>query len=194
MNAFSIDRAARALAAAALLAATGSALAESNVVTTGSATARLNFNVTIPRVLLLQVGTVGAPIDTISFTVPANTMGDGTAIAGTGGNGTGGVTARVLGNNGTVTLSSSGVAGPLVSGTDSIPYSQLSVNVATLNSATALAHPALNDTGVMSVPLTPNVGTKVTSLDATWTYQLKNSAVYPAGSYAGQLTYTAAMP
>ena len=102
--------------------------AESNFTTgTGTpltASAKVDFTVIIPKFVSLRVGTAGAAIDLITFTVPAASVGAGGAgIAGTGGDLTGGVvTARVTGNNGQVTLSST-ATGALTNATaDTIPY------------------------------------------------------------------------
>jgi hypothetical protein len=184
--------------------------AESTFPASGNATAHLDFQITIPRILFLQVSTgtamaVNATVDKISFTVPAANVGDGTAIAASAasgdlGNGT--VTARVIGNNGAITFSSL-TLGALSDGAagDSISYSQIQTTTATLTSATALTHPTLIDGGAgTSVALTPNIGTKVTNLDAKWTYKYLNQNVVPPGTYGGtntqnsRVTYTAAMP
>src|SRR5471032_469566 len=76
-----------------------------------TATAHLDFQIIIPKVLFLQVGTgtanaTNATINQIAFTVPAANVGDSTVISasvlsGDIGNGT--VTAKVIGNNGTIT-------------------------------------------------------------------------------------------
>lgn len=198
-----------ALAALGLTAAT--AQAESNFQTgTGAltATARLDFQITIPKILYVRVGTGTAmatnpAIDLITFTVPAANIGNGTAVAATAtsgdlGNGT--VTAQVVGNNGAITFSST-TTGPLNNGSgDTISYGQIATAVATNTSATALPSPALADGTTTSVALTPNIGTKVTNLDAKWTYAYKNQAIVPPGTYGGvntnggRVSYTAAMP
>src|SRR5215813_5015825 len=70
-----------------------------------TANARVDFSIVIPKILLLRVGSAGAGIDSIVFTVPAASVGNTTPIAGTGGDLTGGVvTAIVQANSGTVTL------------------------------------------------------------------------------------------
>src|SRR5688572_24161289 len=96
------------VALAAVLAAPIGANAESSFQTGAGAlstSARVDFQITIPRFLSLRVGTAGAPIDLVSFTVPAANVGNATPVAGTGGDlGAGAVTASVLGNGGNVTL------------------------------------------------------------------------------------------
>jgi hypothetical protein len=187
------------------------AAAESNF-TTGAgspitATSRLDFQITIPKVLFLQVGTgtnlaANATINKIDFTVPAVNVGDASvisasAVSGDLGNGT--VTAKVIGNNGTITFSSTTV-GALGNGAgDTISYAQIGTAVAVNTSATALAHPTLTDAATTNVTLTPAAG-KVISRDAKWTYTYLNSNVVAPGTYGGvntnnsRVTYTASMP
>ena len=86
----------RVLSVAASLTTLGMPMlanAESNVVTGAgalSASARLDFRVTIPKVLFLQVGTgtsmaTLATVNLIDFTVPAANVGDGSVINATAG-------------------------------------------------------------------------------------------------------------
>jgi hypothetical protein len=198
-------------AVAIALAAPMLASAESNF-TTGAgspitANARLDFQITIPKILFLQVGTgtnmaANATINQIAFTVPAANVGDATVInatAGSGDLGNGTVTARVIGNNGNITFTSQ-TLGALGNGVgDTISYAQIATAVAVNTSATALAHPALADAATTTVTLIPAVG-KVINRDAKWTYTYLNSAVVPPGTYGGvnannsRVTYTASMP
>ncbi len=207
-----MNRTTKALAGALLLAVLPvAANAESQFVTGNgalTANARLDFRITVPKVLFLQVGTGSnfannTTVNLIDFVVPAANVGDGTFIAATAasgdlGNGT--VTAKVVGNNGAITLSST-TLGALNDGAgDTISFGQINTTVATLNSATALAHPTLADGATTTLNLTPNIGSKVTNLDARWTFSYANANVVPAGTYGGvntnngRVTYTAAMP
>jgi hypothetical protein len=166
----------------------------------------LDFQVTIPKVLFLQVGTGtananNATVNLIDFTVSAANVGSGTpvaasATAGDLGNGT--VTAKVMGNNGAVTFTST-TAGALGNGAgDSISYSQITTSVATLTSATALAHPTLAD-GATTTTTVPATG-KIVNRDAKWTFSYANTAAVAPGTYGGvntnnsRVTYTASMP
>lgn len=197
-------------AALALALLPGQAHANSTFVTGTStpltASANLDFTIIIPKFVYVRVGTGtnianNTTIDNIIFTVPAASVGNGTAIAGTGGDLTAGVvTARVQGNDGTIAFSST-TAGPLNDGTsDTISYSQIGVAVATNTSATALPHPAFVDGGTTSVNLTPTSGTKVTNLDAKWTFTYANANIVAAGTYGGvntqngRVTYGVSMP
>lgn len=172
-----------------------------------TASAKVDFQITIPKVLFLQVGTgtnmaTNATVNKIDFTVPAANVGDGSVIsasAGSGDLGNGTVTAKVLGNNGTITFTST-TLGALGNGSgDSISYGQIATATAALTSATVLAAPALADGATTTVTLTPPSG-KIMQRDAKWTYTYLNAAVVPPGTYGGtatnnsRVTYTASMP
>lgn len=199
-----------AVAIATSIALPSVAHAESKFVTgTASpltASASLDFTITIPKFVYLRVGTGtsmanNTNVDSLVFNVPAANVGDGTAIAGTGGDLTGAqVTARVMGNNGTIAFSST-TLGAMSNGTgDTISWSQMNVAVATNTSTTALSHPALVDNSSTSINLPTTSGTKVTSLDAKWTFSYKNTNVVAAGTYGGvntqngRVTYAVSMP
>jgi hypothetical protein len=109
------------------------------------------------------------------------------------------VTAKVVGNNGNVTFTST-TLGALGNGAgDTISYGQIGTAVAALTSPTALPHPALVDGATSTLTLTPVSG-KVVNRDARWTYTYANSAVAAPGTYGGvgvnngRVTYTASMP
>lgn len=202
----------KSLLAAALVAVPFAASAESNFVSgTGggglTATAHLDFQITVPKILYLRVGTGSAVADNntvnlIDFSVPAANVGDGTPVtasAGSGDLGNGTVTARVIGNNGAINFSSQ-TSGALDNGAgDTISYSAIATTVASLSTPTTLTHPALADAGTTSVTLTPASG-KVINRDAQWTYTYSNSAIVAPGTYGGvntnngRVTYTATMP
>jgi hypothetical protein len=193
----------RTLLAVAMLAALPlAANAESTTVTTGSANARLDFQVTIPRVLMLQVGSAGTGIDQISFDMsatPAN-VGNGTPVAGTGGDqGAGAVTAKVLGNNGNVTLVATSLGALTNAAGDTIPYSEINTTATAGTTATVLAAPALANGASSSVALT--AVNKIVRQDAKWTFAYKNTNPVAPGVYGGsaaggngRVPYTASMP
>jgi hypothetical protein len=191
------------------------AAAESNVQTgaataTPGATAHIDFQVTIPKVLYLRVGTGSsyttgvltnnATVDQIQFAPSAAALGNGTPIAGTGGDLTGGVeTAAVVSNSGNVTLNAT-AAGALSDGAaNTIAFTQITTTSSTLTSATALPAPTLTNGVSANVVLTAPA-TKVINQDAKWTYAYANTALPPAGTYGGvnvnnsRITYTATMP
>jgi hypothetical protein len=203
----------KTLLTAAVLAGTPMLAQAESTFTTGTGTpitaaARVDFTITVPKILFLQVGTGTAnatnpTINLITFNVPAANVGDSSVIAATAGSGdltNGTVTAKVLGNNGTVTLTSSTV-GALNNGVagDTISYSQIATAAATLTSATALPAPALADGATTTLTIAPATG-KLVNRDARWTYTYLNNNVAAPGTYGGigvnngRVTYTASMP
>jgi len=135
--------------------------------------------------------------------VPVANIGDGTPISATSGGDVspGVVTARVIGNNGTIAFSSETTGALMNEDGDSISWSEIGVAVATNTSAAALPHPTLVDAAETSISLTPTTGSKITNLDARWTYTYLNNSVVPAGTYGGvggaqngRVTYAVAMP
>jgi hypothetical protein len=190
------------------------ASAESNFQTGAGAltsTAHVDFQVTIPKVLYLRVGSGSAyptalatlaTIDLVTFAPTAAVVGNGAAVAGAGGDLTGGVeTAAIISNSGNVTLNAT-ATGALSDGAagDSINYTQIATAAAALTAGyTLLAAPALANGTSANVVLTAPA-TKVITADAKWTYTYLNSVTPPAGTYGatvannGRVTYTATMP
>jgi hypothetical protein len=191
------------------------ALAESNVQTgtatnSPGATAHVDFSVVIPKILYLRVGTGSAyssgaltsvnTIDLITFSPVAGTVGNGTAVAGIGGDLTGGVeTAAIVSNSGNVTLNAT-ANGALSDGNgDSIPFTQITTAATTLTSTTQLPAPVLTNGTSSNVVLTAPA-TKLIVQDAKWTYSYANTGNVPAGTYGGvnvnnsRVVYTATMP
>ncbi len=166
------------------------------VVGAGSATARLDFRVIIPRVLYLAVGTGSAAlannntIDTVTFDYTTNPAAVGTGAAA--GVITGNVVpVRVLGNNGVITLTSANTGALTSAAGDTIPWTEIT---AVSSDAPNFASPA--PAGAV-VNLGLSSGTKVTNRTANWTFSYANAAVVPPGVYGttnGRVTYTAAMP
>lgn len=204
-----ISRALRQTALVAVLVAPFAANAESNFQTGAgalSATANLDFTITIPKVLFLQVGTGtlfanNTAVNLITFNVPAANVGNGTAVAATAGSGdlgNGTVTAMVRGNAGNVTLGAT-TLGAINNGTgDSIAWSQVTTTPASLSTATVLSAPTLANGASSNVTLT--AVNRIVNQDARWTYAYANSAVVAAGTYGGininngRVLYTASLP
>jgi hypothetical protein len=205
----------KSLLGAAALTLPLMAFGESNLQTGAAAltaTAHVDFSIVIPKILYLRVGTgstyTGATpslssvgtIDAITFSPAAGTVGNGTAVAGVGGDLTGGAeTAAIVSNSGNVTLSAS-TGGALSNGAgDAIPWTQITTATATITSGTALPAPVLVNGASASILLTAPA-TKFISQDAKWTYSFANSVAAPAGTYGGtvalngRVTYTATMP
>lgn len=176
------------LASLGLIAVTP-AFAESQFVSSPSPTtanARLNFQVNVPRFLEFRVGSANAVVDTVVFDVAAADVGN--AAAPVAGDIT--VDVALRGNGGAISLSADTSADPLNSGADTIPFSAIST---TLDAGTINA-PVLTDGASAPVAVAVTSGTRVTSRTATWSYEFNNAAVYGAGTYAGQVVYTATMP
>lgn len=166
------------------------------VVGSGSATARLDFRIIIPRVLFLAVGTGNAlpvatdsTIDTLTFdysSTPSD-VGNGTASAGQS------VAVRVRGNNGQVTLTAA-TTGALTNATsDTIDWSEITAT----SDQTDLPTPALPLTGSGTASNVTLNGGKITNRTANWTFAYKNTNIVAPGTYGttnGRVTYTAAMP
>ena len=203
----------KSVLAAAAIAAPMLATAESNVQTGAgalTATAHVDFQITIPKFLFLRVGTGtgsitpavafanNAAVDLITWAPTAAQVGSG-VLAGTGGDLTGGVeTAIVVANNGNVTLSST-TTGPLSDGAgDTISYATITTTASANTTGTVLAAPALANAATTSVTLTA-VG-KIVQQDAKWAYTYANATTPPAGTYGGintnggRVTYTASVP
>ena len=148
----------------ALIGASGTAFAESQYATipavgTQSATARLDFRITIPRFLFLRVGAgnalgvaaANATINLIDFNIPASSVGINTAALPFAANGStsatqgdisaGTVTARLVANSwsGIATLTAT-AGGPLSNGTETIDYTKIGVTTAALAGEIGRAH------------------------------------------------------
>lgn len=204
----------------AIIAAPLAVQAESttiNPATTGStATAHLDFTVVIPPVLYLRIGAGSAiaaanntNVDSLTFTVPAANLGDGTVIAAgaaDGDLGNGAVTVRVFSNFGTnVTLNSS-VTGQLLNAVagDTIPWSQIAVTPAALAATTTgytngvITHPTFSATSGAGTATTLTAASKLVRQEGKWTFSYTNANSVPAGTYGsntagknGRVTYTA---
>lgn len=203
------SRALKGLALAAAVAAPLAAHAESNFQSGAgalNASAKVDFRITIPKVLFLQVGTGtlyanNAAVDLIDFNVAAADIGSGTSVAATPGSGDvggGTVSARVRGNGGNVTLNVT-TSGDLSNGSgDSIPWGEVSTTATPWVTGTVLPAPTL--VSGAGTALTLAATGKVVNQDARWTYVYDNNALVPAGTYGGvnvnngRVTYTAALP
>ena len=187
-------------ALALAMAAPLMASAESQLVTgAGSAVARLDFRVIVPRVLFLAVGAGAAgfanntTIDTVTFDYTSNPAAVGTNAPAGVVNGNV-VPVRVVGNNGQVSLAAS-TTGALTNATaDTIAWSEISA----ISSLPALPSPTIPNTGAGAASnVTLSSGTKITDRTANWTFSYANSAVVAPGTYGttnGRVTYTASMP
>jgi hypothetical protein len=178
-----------------------------------TATATLNFQINIPKTLYLRVGSGSAypgslatvaTTDLITFSPALGSVGNGTSIAGTGGDiGAGVETAAVLSNgSGNVSLVATQAAAGLTDGSgDFIPFTQITTTAAANTASyTLLNPPVLNATGGSStITLTRNAA-GIVQADAKWTFSYANSVTPAGGVYGGVgvnnslVTYTATMP
>jgi hypothetical protein len=178
-----------------------------------TATATVNFQVNIPQTLYLRVGTGSAypgtlatvnTTDLITFSPALGSVGNGTAVAGVGGDlGAGVETAAVLSNgSGNVSLTATEAAAGLTDGFgDFIPFTQITTTAA-VNTAsyTLLNPPVLNATGGASTITLTRSAAGIVQADAKWTFSYANSVTPPGGTYGGVgvnnslVTYTATMP
>jgi len=165
----------------------------------------LNYEINIPKILRFQVGSPGAIIDEVQidlsqtaypdasdqpYTPGTPTPGDGTPIAATN---NGSLTVRVQANTGTVMISA-GVSSPAGLGNGAgqfIPFDQ----ILTSSDNGGLPAPVLTNSGAAAVPVTGNLFSGlVTNQTADWTYSYKNTVTPAAGTFTGQVTYTANIP
>jgi hypothetical protein len=200
----------RVAAATALVAATLGAVPPAraeqpatDTVAPFSVNARLNFTVNYPAFLRFRVGTAGATVNLITFTVPAAQVGNSVAISGTGGDAGGGtaVNVEVAGNNGQVTITPTNSSGGLGLGTPTAADGRISyAEISTTTSVAQLPAPVLTNAG--GAPVQPTLNSPlVTQRTAVWTYSYLNQTIPSAGTYGGataarggRVTYTATMP
>jgi hypothetical protein len=186
------------VALVAIMAAPFAANAESTLATgTGplSTTARVDFQITIPKFVSLRVGSAGAVApNLVTFAPTAAQMDAGGVVTGGGGDlGGGVVTAIVRGNGGNVTLGAS-TLGALQNGSNTIAWTEIT----TATSVPALTPPVLANGPSTSTTVTA-AANGVVNQSAAWTYSYANSAVVPAGTYGGvnvnngRVTYTASV-
>ncbi|PRH83701.1 hypothetical protein C6N40_00725 [Arenimonas caeni] len=175
------------MAALGLIAMTP-ALAESDFVTGGgalSANADLDFEVIIPRFISFRVGSTGGTEDLVQFNVAAADVGVSGPVSRSNASGAP-INVALRSNVGNVNLSAAGSGAGLVSGGNTIAWSQIN---GTSDNAANLPVPAI---GAAATPLTATNG--VINESANWTFTYANSALVSAGTYTGTVTYTASAP
>jgi len=187
MNKSLILKSAIALALAAPMLAS----AESELtVGEGPGAAGLNFQVILPGVLFLAVGTGNATladnttVDLVGFDYTANVaaIGNGTDSAAQA------VNVRVLGNNGQVQIAAAGTGTGLVNSlvpAEIIPWTEILATSST---------PTFNAPAVGSTANPTLSAGRVTNRTAIWNFAYSNTNIPAPGTYTGQVTYTATMP
>jgi hypothetical protein len=148
---------------------------------------------------LPAAGGGNSTVDLITWAPASGAVGNGVAVAGTGGDLGGGVeTAVVVANHGNVSLSSTTVGKLSDVAGDTISYAQIRTTTSHLTTPQMLRAPALAD-GATTTVVVP-AGGKIVQRDAKWTYTYRNQTAPPAGIYGGvntnngRVTYTATMP
>jgi DNA-binding transcriptional regulator LsrR (DeoR family) len=142
--------------------------------------------------------TANPAVDLITFTPALATLGSGTAVAGTGGDLTGGVeTAAIVTNSSAVSLTATATGALTDGNANTIPYTQVTTAASALTATyTLLPAPVLANGVSAPVTLTAAANKTITA-DAKWTYSYANAAVVPAGTYGGvntnnsRIVYTA---
>lgn len=219
MNARRVPAGSRALAVA-LAAALGNGAAHAASASSGAgslprtASVTLDFAIQIDKFIFFRIGdgawpTPGGTPSSVAFTltpsipgvpttpapgsnVPVNWSGaaPGFSVAASGNV----LPVEVRSNAGQVSLRAT-VGTPLASGSSIIPMSEITVS----SSSTDLPAPPIPANGTGSAVNVAGGGTGtvnnlVTVRNANWTFSYANSASRPAGSYSGQLIFTASTP
>ena len=168
------------LCLALLFCYAGSAAAESTSSSGAPTSARLDFQITIPTILYLQVGTTGGTIDVVHFPSPGLPP---TSVAAD----SGAVNVRVA------TLTPSGQTVTLVAnsstalsdGTHTIPFTEISW-AATGNFTGGTFN------GLVGQQLDQWTGPG--NRTGTYSFTYGNSTYYSPGAYTGRVTYTLSSP
>jgi len=149
----------------------------------GSASVDLQFQINIPTILYLQVGSTGATVDTFACTL-SDIPGTGAVTMSTGSGNT--VTVRAAGlvpagHNMVLTANSSTPMG----GAGGIPFDQITCAATgsftgyTFNNGAAQVLNTLGGSG---------------DYNGTYAFTYANANYYPTGTYNGTVTYTLAAP
>ncbi len=174
-----------------------------------STSARLDFRINMGKFLFFQVGsgtfpTASSTVDTVTFTrgfaTPAGiTNGnkqaiswDGTApVLSTVATSNAVLPVEVRSNAGQVSIRAS-ISSPLSNGTQTIPFSDISIS----SSSDSLPAPPVPATGTGTAVNV--VGTAfsnlVTQRTAHWTFTYNSTTSPAAGTYSGQILFTASAP
>jgi hypothetical protein len=163
-----------------------------------SASAKVNIQVNVPKLILLRVGTSGATIDTVTLSALPNPgiPGGVAAAALTAGNSQASDwdgTAPVLAAAPSAAVSAfawTNATGAVLNGalTGLASPAGVTGTMIIVASSGALEHPGNN----LANNVTKNFGPNAVAT-GTWTYSITSAdlATVPAGQYTGQMTYTA---
>lgn len=187
------------LAAALFLGGEARAASATDAAAPWSASVTLIHQITYPRFLRFRMGTVGAGISLTNcdLSAQAANLGNGTDLGCAGGDLGGGTsTVEVKSNAGQIRLTAT-TTGALISGANTIPFSEIKTTTNNANLPAPLLPAAGGTSGSVNVVLSAGI---VTNRIANWTYTFDNTAVYRAGTYGGvnvnngRVTYTASSP
>ena len=197
-----------ALAAFSTFAQAESRLSASASTGSISATAKINVNVSVPRILYLAVGSTGATVDSVDFVVGAAGITGALPVSdqafagavpiGAGSvtvtdtqtaNAQGTVSARLWSNSGTATLGCTSTA--IASGALTLPLGDFKVT-----SAGTLSHPGADLSACTGTAVSAGAAGAggISDFSGTWAFSYVPSVLPPAGTYAGTVTYTATQP
>ena len=154
----------------------------------------VNFSIIIPPVLRFQIGETAATSPNVQWTagnITSANIGTGPVNADTVSNGgVGGPTlvdyalmSNLSSNDATITASAVGTLNGLTPG-NTIPNTDITAQSNSTNAWAAVPMPVAGTT----TTVTPSSG--VINAAGTWQYQFANSAIYPADTYTGTITYT----
>lgn len=171
-----------------------------------SAAARLDFQINVGKFIYFRVGTAGNTIDNVQFTlrpsIPSGAVtpvnGNNVGVSWDGTSPPFVVTAsnnvlpiEMRSNAGQVSVLAT-VSASLASGSNTIPMSQITVNSSDANLPAPII-PATGTGASVNVVGTSFAGL-VTTRSANWTFGYANTVSPPAGSYSGEITFTASTP
>lgn len=193
---------------AACAAGAGAARAEqvSDATSPYSASARLDFRIDVGKFVYLRVGPAGAGLAMVAFslgaTIPAGsaaaTNGNNKSVSWSGAAPGYGVTAsnnvlpvEVASNAGTVSLQAS-VISALSSGSASIGMNGIAI--ASDNAGLPAPPVPASGSGAAVTVAGTAFGNLVTQRSANWTFSLGMPGMPAAGTYSGQLGFTASVP
>ncbi|MBW2040256.1 MAG: hypothetical protein JRI46_11840 [Deltaproteobacteria bacterium] len=173
------------LAIAVSLCFAGPVSAASNQASDGGSTqVRLNFQIQIPTLLHLRVGSAGAVVDTITFNV-TDVPGTGAVQSTSSGGNLVPVHVRAFVPAGSTITLSADSSTPLSDRGNSIPFSEISwVATDDFNSG------RFNDTANQQL----NQFTGSNHKQGTYTFYYDNDRYYPGGTYRGTAIYTLSSP
>jgi len=183
------------LAAIFATGAMASQMVRADQCTTSGCGLDVNFSMNIPSVFRFTLGAAGStPTVTWSAgTITAVNLGTGADIAsdtvtngGAGANGTTQVRYALLSNLNETNVTIAASAGNLTSGGNNIPLTEIISTATTVVTGSGIAMPASGGSTNVNYP-----GSGVINEAGYWNYAFDNTAIYPAGTYTGTITYTA---